>query len=112
MWKIADVQEGKRYRVALVELEGGERELRLQEETALTDSPEVMFITERVPHELLRRRNAEKISKAVSLVDGGRFYVGAHGVWLTSIEANAWKSGISLDEISWLNGICPQFPPR
>ncbi|WP_144240851.1 hypothetical protein [Dyella japonica] len=112
MWKIADVQKDKRYRLALVELEGGERELRLLEENALTDLPEVMFVTECVPQELLRRRSVEHISKTVSLVDGGRFYFDAHGVWLTSDEASALQSGVPLREIPWLNGTIPRFPPK
>jgi hypothetical protein len=112
MWKIADLQEGKRYRVALVELEGGDRRFSLLEEHAPSDLPGVMFITECVPFELLRRRDFQSISEAVSLVGGGRFYVEAHGMWLTSEEVSALESFVPLSEIPWLNGVLPRFPPK
>lgn len=71
-----------------------------------------MFFTECVAFDLLRHRNVERISETVSLVGGGRFYVDAHGIWLTSEEANALDSFVPLDEVPWLNGVCPRFPPK
>lgn len=112
MWKIADLQEGKRYRVALVELEGGDRRLSLLEEHAPSDLPGVMFVTECVPFELLRRRDFKSISEAVPLVGGSRFYVEAHGIWLTSEEATALESFAPLREIPWPGGVSPRFPPK
>lgn len=112
MWKVADVQDGKRYRLGLIQEKGGARRFFLREDAELIEPSDSALTTEIVANDLLRCRDLIRISESVSLTGGDRFYVDPHGVWLTEREFDALSRRISDDEVPWLNGVCPRFPPR
>lgn len=112
MWKVADVQDGKRYRLVLIQEMDGARRFFLSEDSQQIEPSDSALITEVVPNDLLRRRDLIGVSEFVSLTGGDHFYVDPHGVWLTEREFDALSRGTPDDEVPWLNGICPLFPPR
>lgn len=108
-WNRSDVDRSKGYQVALCQLASGSRYFVLHEKGGLDLPVGCCFLTGLVPTDLLLRRDFEAISTAVPLASGDRFYVDAHGVWLTRQEEEAWEAGI---EVPWHNGIRPRFAPK
>lgn len=111
LWKNYEVDEGKRYFVALTQSKCGKRSYELCEMGANPVGEDVVFTTEVVPYELLFWRRIPDIADTVKLTNGKRFYVEAHNVWFTEEEAMALDEDDEGD-IPWLNGIPPQLPPK
>jgi hypothetical protein len=110
-WKRRDVLDGKRYYVALCQCTSGHRYYELCEVASAPSSKEAVLLTAEVPNSLLAACNYEAISNTVPLTNGRRFYVEAHGVWLTEDEVGALGRDEER-EIPWLNGIAATFPPK
>lgn len=112
MWKLTEIQSDKTYRLALVQAENGSRTFQLHDNGEGINSSIKVLLTEVVPSELLVKRSLKNISDSVPLVGGERFYVDAHGIWLTEAEMKAITEDKEDDEIPWLNGMAPNFAPR
>ena len=110
-WKRKDVHDTSRYYVALCQSEHGHRYYELCEVGTQPVSPDAVLQTHEVPNPLLVARNFRAISDAVKLTNGRRFYVEAHGVWLTEEEFEALEEDEER-EVPWLNGIAASFPPK
>lgn len=111
MWKVSDIKNGKNYVLTLIQSDVGARKIHLQEYDFKNENSEVIFVTEVIPQDLLIKRNIEKISELILLTNGERFYVDAHGIWLTQTEMNALESDELID-IPWVNGMSPNFAPK
>lgn len=114
IWKVADVTQGKSYRLALCQDEDAVRTLHLIDATdnvVVEQIPDALFVTQRVATDLIWRRDVVAIAEMTLLEGGGRFELDAHGVWLTESEGRQLEAGIAFDEIVWATGCPPKFPP-
>ena len=110
-WKRSDVLDGKRYYVALCQSSSGRRYYELCELGSAPLSGDAVLLTAEVPNSLLAARQYEAISNTVLLTNGRRFYVEAHGIWLTDDELEALDADWER-QVPWLNGIPASFPPK
>ena len=109
MWNRSDVDEAKRYQVALCQAKNGTRTHALHTAGSSPLPVNAIFLTEIVPAELLMTRNFRCIAEATSLENGNRYWVDAHGVWLTGEELDALKDDRA---VPWVNGIAARFAPK
>ena len=100
IWSVSDVDERAEYRLGLCQSDFGKRHFVLLKEGAARD-PAALFITEKVSHELLIKRNLIRISKEIRLANGDQFYVDAHGMWLTKFESDQLIRGVEPWNIEW-----------
>lgn len=112
MWRRSDIDENQRYRLALIQHESRAREFVLQNESMELVSAKNILYTEIVPNELLIKGNLEAISKSVFLINGGRFYVDPHNIWITEIQMEAWLNDDEPEIMPWLNGLAPRFAEK
>jgi len=110
MWKRSDVDEMKRYQIALCQEANGLRRFALVDVDQPSFPGTTALLTEEVPINLLLRRDFTAIAEQVKLSNGEKFGVDAHGVWLTKNECDAWDRNWS--DIPWLNGIPPLLAPK
>ena len=110
MWSVSDIQDGHQYVLALTQSSTGRRRFVLKDVGA--DEPEAVFFTEVVPNALLLTRHLKKIAEQVLLKTGKRFFVDAHGIWLTEEEMAALMDDKDESEVPWLNNIPPNFAPK
>lgn len=114
IWRASDVIEGEQYKVELCQSESGKRSLRLKPLQAdVTDSQDwvVVFVSQVVPNDLLRRGDIISISEQVPLENGRPFFMDAHGIWLSEGESEQIDAGVSLVEIKWDTQTPPKFAP-
>lgn len=111
IWKNYEVDEGKKYYVALIQDPDGGRTYELVEKGHQPKSNHAVLKTEIVPYQLLFWRRMKEISETVVLTNGEHFCVDAHNVWFTNKEAEALNED---DEgyIPWLNNKPPLLAPR
>lgn len=109
MWNISDIRNDKNYLLLLLQSSAGSRKFLLEEVCSKNTHANVAFKTKPVPKELLITRDIIEISKLIPLDTGERFYVDAHGIWLTEIEMLALEDG---EDVPWLNGLPPGFAPK
>ncbi|SEL50831.1 hypothetical protein SAMN05444354_106254 [Stigmatella aurantiaca] len=112
MWKRSSVVKGRSYYVALCQGKDGQRYYELCEVDAHPQSTDAIFYTQPVPHELLLKGDYEGISQAVQLTNGCSFAVEAHGIWLTEEEIAVLEGDEDEENVPWLNGLPPIFPPK
>ena len=112
MWKRAEVVDGQRYQLALCQNTSGERSYALHRVDDTQLPTDAVFMTDEVPNDLLLRRDFEGIASTVRLTNGNRFWVEAHGVWLTHDENIALSAKVDHARVPWLNGLPAKFPPR
>ena len=112
MWKSTEINDNASYRLLLIQEENGYRRFVLKISNEETFIAKNSFLTECIDNELLKKRNLRKISEKFRLIDGSRFYVDAHGIWLTESEMNAITDDKEDDEIPWLNGMPPNFASK
>jgi len=115
IWRVSDVDENERYRLHLCQSIEGRRFFRLVAiDSDLDKNPldDTVFISESVPHALLKRRDLISISESVLLNSGQHFFVDAHGIWLADSEFQEMNSGVKFDKIEWVAGRAPIFSPR
>lgn len=109
MWKLSEINPDSTYVIQLCHDSGGRRFLQLRD-TNYEESRnlDVVFETEAVPHELLKARDVERISRDVELAGGGMFIVDAHNIWFTPEELDALEDeDCDWDTIEW----CTPTPP-
>ena len=114
IWRVSDVIEGEQYKVELCQSANGRRLLRLKpvcDET--TDAPDltVVYVSQVVPNDLLRRGDIISISEQVLLENGRPFFMDAHGIWLSESESEQIDAGVSLSQIRWVTKVPPKFAP-
>src|SRR5688572_4388691 len=107
MWRMADVDPGAAYQVALLQFANGARNYALVADGETVMPAGTVLLTETVPHALLSAGDLAGIAAAVPLVGGGRFFVDAHGAWLTEDEQHQRERGVGDASIPWLNGMPP-----
>ncbi|MFZ6643914.1 hypothetical protein ACO0LL_29585 [Undibacterium sp. TC4M20W] len=115
LWRAYEVKDDTQYRLHLCHASNGRRYFRLVEINSEEDlhHPEgVIFSTKIVLNELLRARCFESIAKSTELESGKKYFVDAHGTWLTESECNQLYSRISFDEIRWDTDLAPLFTSR
>ena len=115
MWLLSDLNADKVYCLGLCQDLDGTRFFQLaplHERECYVNDPRVFNWTRTVPMELLRKRNLSAIAQEVSLESGQKFFVDAHGVWLTEKEFEQLKQGIGFEEVKWSTGTGPQNPMR
>lgn len=112
MWKLTEIDKNTSYRLLLVQEDNGHRRFFLKNSNEEIFVKKNTFLTEPIDNEFLKKRNLRKISENFRLIDGSRFYVDAHGAWLTECEMNAINEDKEDDEIPWLNGIPPNFASK
>ena len=115
IWRVSDVNENEQYRLHLCQSKEGERFFRLVIINSDIDNnppSDTILISELVPNVLLRKRDLISISESVMLNNKQRFFVDAHGIWLSDSELREINSGLNFDEIQWLTGRAPIFLPR
>jgi len=110
MWKKSDVRPNEKYRIQLCDNRGDRFFLLLED--GRDPSPECVFTTQLVPTRLLESRNFIRMSEEVRLLDGRRFIVDAHGVWLMESEAAAIRRGEDHRAIAWVTGVPPKRAPK
>lgn len=110
MWNFSDIRDNHRYFLALTQLSTGRRRVVLCDVDEAR--PDAALFTEVLSNELLLTRDLERISEQAPLLGGGRFFVDAHGVWLTEEEMCALEDDKDDYDVPWLNGIPPVFAPR
>src|SRR5687768_2803387 len=93
MWRMADVDPGAAHQIALLQFANGARNYALVADGETVMPAGTVALTETVPHELLSTGNLAGIADAVPLVGGDRFFVDAHGAWLTQAEQLARDQG-------------------
>lgn len=111
MWMRSEIDEKRKYRVALCQHPNGRRNFALSPMDS-EPPPNAVLITEVVSTGLLLRRNFIGISKTVKLTTDEPFFVDAHGTWLTRKECEAMDDGVPFSEVPWLNGLQPDFAPK
>ena len=115
IWRASDVMDGHQYKVELCHSVDGKRSLRLRplhaSEGSAVPGDAVIFVSQVVPNDLLRRRDVISISEQVPLENGQPFYVDAHGMWLTEAESAQIDAGVDLAEIQWSTKSPPRFAP-
>ncbi len=109
MWLRSAVEESKQYQVALCQAPNGTRTHALHPTDGLSLPEHAVFLTAVVPTALLLKRDLKGISNTVVLSDGKRYWVDAHGVWLTLEELDALEND---RVVPWVNGIAPSFAPK
>lgn len=113
MWKREDIKFGKNYTLLLCYEKNGTRKFLLNEINSDKKKKEGVFAeTKIVSNELLQNRNLNKIAELILLENGQKFYVDAHGMWLTHKEVEALENGLSFDKIPWNNNLPPKFAPK
>lgn len=112
MWKSTEINANTSYRLLLIQEENGSRIFLLKNSNEESLIAKNIFPTEIIENEFLKKRNLKKISENFRLIDGSRFYVDAHGIWLTDSEMNAIMEDKEDDEIPWLNGKPPNFASK
>ncbi len=74
-----------------------------------------VFVTGVVPYDLLWWGRVGEIGRTVKLSNGEPFFTDPHNVWLTQQEAGAFEAylrdQLPWQDIPWLNGLPPDFPP-
>lgn len=108
IWKVSDVMDGVDYRICLSQTPDGVRQLRLVEAGSGKDG--TLLRTSPVARELLLKRDLIAISESVTLENGEKFYVDAHGVWYVESELIQRKNGVPFIEIIWITGVPPKLP--
>jgi hypothetical protein len=114
IWRYADVDEKKSYRLGLCQSSDGVRGYKLVEiNDGETFKPrdDIYLFTEPVQTDMLKLRNLKAISNKIRLSDGQAFFVDSHGVWITESEKEQMKSGKKHSDIDWITGVPPKFPP-
>ena len=111
MWPPSDVDQSRRYRVALCQSPTGARTHALHPEDQEKLPENAVFLTAVVSTELLMRRDFRAISNAVKLIDGQGYWVDAHGVWFTLEEVEALE-GDDDAEAPWVNGLPALVAPK
>lgn len=111
MWNSSDLVEGQDYFLSLCQKTSGTRYFSLHS-IGETLCDEAVFQTEIVPYELLDKRDFIEIAKTVTLINGDKFYVDAHGVWLSVRECEAIDDDLEEDQVPWVNGLPPNLAPR
>ena len=118
MWKASDVNENEEYRLHFCESIDGDRFIRLMNinsECSGKLQDDVVFISAPISKSenyALKRRNLLTLSKIVKLEDGQPFFVDAHGIWLTKLEADEMDDNVNFNKIHWATGRIPKFPTR
>lgn len=79
-------------------------------EAGSAPAADCVFVTERVPLPLLRRRDLIEISKAVLLEGGGKYYVDAHGIWFVESEALQRNEKVPFSGVQWVTATPPKLP--
>lgn len=115
IWSVSDIDDTASYQLLLCQNALGRRYfklLRADEQEAALMPEEHILLTQVVPNQLLKARDLHAISLAVSLSNGERFCVDAHGVWLTTQELNGLNAGAAYGAINWVTAAPPFFPDR
>lgn len=114
IWQLSEVLDDAVCRLVLCQSMEGRRYYRLAEEGRGSEvsGADAVFTTDIVPNELLRSRNLGAISEATRLEGGRRYFVDAHGVWLTEEERGQLFSGTPFSKIVWSAASPPVFAPR
>lgn len=114
MWRRNEVEEGQEYQVVLCQADSGRRSYALHlAQDDLQLPAEAVLVTQTVPMNLLLLRDVVSISETVMLTTGERFFTEAHGIWLTSSEAQALDaSNGDWRAVPWLNGLEPVLSLR
>lgn len=115
IWRASEVMDGYQYKIELCHSAEGKRSLRLRplymDESSGTSGDTVVFVSQIVPNDLLRRRDVISISEQIPLEDGQPFFVDAHGMWLTEAESAQIDEGVDLSEVQWATKPPPKFAP-
>lgn len=114
IWRVSDVMDGYQYGIELRHSKDGKRSLSLRplnNENANGAEDTVIFVSQIVPNDLLRRRDIISISEQVLLQNGQSFFVDAHGIWFSAAESAQIDAGIELAEIQWDTDSPPKLSP-
>ena len=109
IWRIADIDEGRTYVLALCHSLSGNRTFHLMERGS-TRPLDAVAITQSVPSAMLRKRSLGAIADKVLLESGERFYVDPHNIWLLHSEVMQ-LSNRDFNEVIWSTPTPPRFPP-
>lgn len=115
IWRATDVHDGCQYKIDLCYSLDGRRSLRLrstQEGTVQDSDLTVVFTSQVVPNDLLRRRDIVSIAEQIPLENGAPFFLDAHGVWLSESESEQFDAGVEWNKMQWDTKSPPLFPPR
>src|SRR5262245_30949471 len=101
MWKRLQVDRAKKYILQLCQASDGHRRFVLTEADQTGREADCVFETTVVAdNELLWCVDLERIAQTTTLTTGERFYVDAHGVWLTSDEMRQIEEDdLELDQV-------------
>ncbi|MDB4778368.1 hypothetical protein OAG68_02820 [bacterium] len=105
------MDDDENYVADLIQLPGGSRYLQPRhQEDEIT--PHAVFTTCVATGRELR--DCQMKSARVTLTNGNKFVMDAHGIWMTIPEAESLlnESRIDDEHPPWVNGMPPQFPPK
>jgi len=115
IWRVYEVEDGKKYRLHLFQASNGLRSFRLVEVDSGEDLQrpgDVAFATKVVQNDLLRVRDLGSIAESTELESGKKYMVDVHGTWLTDTECKQLQSRISFHEVRWDTALPPSFAPK
>ena len=113
MWKRLQVDRAKKFVLQLCQSSDGGRRFVLTEADQTGREPDCVFETGVCDNELLWWGNLVRIAETTPLTAGDRFYVDAHGVWLTSDEMRQIEEDdLRRDHVQWCRGIPRRFAPK
>lgn len=96
IWLRSDVDITKDYVLLLIQSDDGAREFELREVSRMDEEVKkgrCLFITKKIPIELVLARNLYEIAEKVKLADGSCFIFDSNGDWLTLDEFEEFKKG-------------------
>ena len=108
MWKSSEIDPKIEYVLQLCQDTAGKRTIRLSQVPPEPQS-DVVFVTNALPHTLLKLCNLNQIAKEVRIFGGREFEFDAHGIWFTREEMDALDDDM---EVPWCTKLPPSLPPK